>query len=495
MAWMGIDAGTTACKATVFNENGEILAFAREEFPVVYPQPGWAECNPEKLWETVVSCIRQCTLQTEEPILALAVSSCGEGVIPLDEAGHCVGNEILSFDTRTMEQVKKLREKFGDRYFFERGGQLLASMGTVTKIMWCLEHGKTFRQEPKRFACVGDYLTMRLCGRRVIDFSLAARTMMLDAVSKKWNGELLDYLGLEEKNLSVLAAAGSCAGKIQEKTAREVGLKPETLVCIGGHDQPCALLGAGCVKAEEAVYSMGTTETLVCRTEYFMRNLYDLGLPCYPSVENDCFVTLPGNFTGGNLLQWYRDQFGGTSCSRAKREGKDVYEILMEKMDSVPSRLLVLPHFTVTGSPWNDSESGGMITGLRLDTKEGEYIRGLMEGVTYEILLNLENLKKAGATVETLRAVGGPTKSSKLMQLKADILGLPVSIPEITETPSRGAALLAAKGWGRDLQKSWREHEKIQQTFFPDIKRHEYYMENFERYKRLYPCYKEIYKT
>lgn len=484
MALLGIDVGTTACKAAVFDEKGKLLSQARTEVQKIQPQKGYAEIEPSEMWLAVKCCIHSACIGIRDQVDALAVSSHGEGVIGLDDANRPVGGEILSYDTRSVKETKLLEQRFGKRYFFERGGQLLGSTGTAAKINWMTNHSSYYRSLPKRFVCAGDYITMCLTGVRAIDYSLAARTLLLDIHAKKWNTELLDVLGIEKEQMSRLIQAGEPVGEVLKSVSDELFSGRRVLVVSGGHDQPCAMLGTGATRAGEAAYSLGTTETLVCAFPEFKQELYDQGLACYPDVVKGRYVTLPGNFTGGNLLEWFRDEFAG----------KESYEALMEAMEQVPSSLLVLPHFTITGSPWNDSYSKGIIAGLGLDTTKGQYIRGLQEGVTYEILLNLLVLNALDAGIKKLIAIGGGTNSAKLMQLKADVLGTEIVVPLVSEAPCKGTALLAGQGSGAltDICECWRDREYIA-SFLPDARNHRYYREQFARYEKLYPFVKEIY--
>ena len=497
MALVGIDAGTTACKVTAFSAEGRVLASARKEYRLRHPRDGWAELIPQEIWEAVVYGLKKVTAESGEPIQGMAVSSQGEGLVLLDEKMEAAGHAIVSFDLRTLEQTRHLKEVFGNRYFFDKGGQLLSSMGTATKIMWCRENPGYFQRPPKYFMCVGDYILFRLTGEMVSDFSLASRTMMVDIKNRCWNQDLLSYIGISESQLPTLTQAGTYVGKLTKKAAEEIGGSPEVLMAVGGHDQPCAMLGTGANDKEEATYSLGTTETLVCAMEDFREGLYDIGLPCYPHVLKERYITLPGNFTGGNLLGWYGKNFADNESFIAMNKNKDIYDILMEEMDEEVSPVLVLPHFTVTGSPWNDSESSGIITGLQLSTTKGQYLRGLQEGVTMEILLNLLLLRQIGTWEKLLYVVGGGTKSRKLLQLKADVLGTRLYVPKISEAPCRGAALLAGQGCGlfQHPEKVWLQSVDETRIWNPRREMHEKYLEKYKKYERLYPAVKAIFSN
>lgn len=494
MALLGIDLGTTACKAVAYSNDGKVIAGARREYVIIKPRPQWVEIDPAELYNAVKSAVSEVTGACHEKILAISFSSQGEGVVPLDDNFKPVGNIIVSYDRRTLEQTEKLRNSFGDDFFYGLGGQILASMGTAPKIMWMLENFGYYTKKPSYFTCVGDYVISCFGCYPTIDHSLAARTMMFDVHEQRWSQTVLDFIGISENMLSRVQKAGTAVGKIAASVADELNLPRNTVIVTGGHDQPCAMLGTGATAKGEATYSLGTTETLVCSTDDFCYDLKRFGLPCYPHIIDNRYITLPGNFTGGILLQWYKEQFGGLEEKIASLTSRDVYDVILDDVGDAPTKLLVLPHFTVTGSPYNDSESTGAIIGLQLDSKKGEFIKGLLEGVTYEILLNITLLREFGIKISALKVVGGGTRSKKLLQLKSDILGVPLYVSNNHEAPCRGAALLAAKAIGlvENVETAWKETCESVVVYLPNKEYNSYYWEQFERYKRLYPAIKNV---
>lgn len=496
MAILGIDLGTTACKVIAYNETGKKIAYARREYNVLKPRPQWAEIDPGELFETVKSAIFEINSSCHEKIWAISFSSQGEGVVPLDDNFKPVGNIILSYDRRAMAQTEKLRKALGDDFFYKTGGQILAPMGTAPKIMWILDNAAHYQKKPAHFACVGDYMVSCFGCYPTIDYSLASRTMLFDVHKQQWSQQILDEVGITNRMLSKIQMAGTIVGKISHGIAGQLNLSSDVIIVTGGHDQPCAMLGAGATGKGEAAYSLGTTETLVCSMDNFFEGLKNYGLPCYSHIIGNKYITLPGNYTGGVILQWYKEQFGGLEDKIAAETNRNVYDIILDSIEDVPSGILVLPHFTVTGSPYNDSESTGAIIGLQLDTKKGEVIRGLLEGVTYETLLNITLLRECGIEISALRAVGGSTKSKKLLQLKSDILGIPLLVSEDTEAPCKGAALLAAKAIGlvNNIETVWQEELERNMVYFPNKEYNGYYQKQFQKYKLLYPAIKQVIK-
>ena len=262
----------------------------------------------------------------------------------------------------------------------------------------------------------------------------------------------------------------------------------------GGHDQPCGALGAGVVEDGVGTYATGTVE---CITPAFKKRVVDPRLlenniACYPHVVPGLFVALTFNFTGGSLLKWYRDTFGVAEKAIAKSQGKDVYDLILAEAPKEPTSLFILPHFTSTGTPHFDTESKGVIAGLRLSTTRGEIVRAILEGVTYEMALNAQVLIDCGAEIDSFRAIGGGAKSPVWMQLKADLLGKPVHAMKVSEAVCLGASILAGTATGKykSAQKASLDISKIERTYRPDPARAKIYRERFARYRELYPALK-----
>ena len=215
-------------------------------------------------------------------------------------------------------------------------------------------------------------------------------------------------------------------------------------------------------------------------------------IACYPHVVPGLFVALTFNFTGGSLLKWYRDTFAGAEKEKAKRAGKDVYEMILSECPKEPTSIFILPHFTATGTPHFDTESKGVIAGLRLSTTRGEIVRAILEGVTYEMALNADVLRGCGAPIGSFRATGGGAKSPFWMQLKADLLGKPVHAMRVSEAVCLGAAILAGAAVGRypSAKAAALRISRVERTYAPDARRAKVYRERFARYRELYPAMK-----
>lgn len=200
--------------------------------------------------------------------------------------------------------------------------------------------------------------------------SLAGRTMMFDVVKHAWSDEVLSAAGLSVSRLARPLPSGAVVGTIPGEIAAKLALGEGILVVAGGHDQPCAALGAGIVKERRAMYATGTVEciTPAFKAPVFSEALFRNNYCTYDGALPGMYSTVAYSLTGGNILKWFRDEFAGREQDIARSSGENVYEVLLRALPSKPTSLLVLPYFTPTGTPYFDSEATGAIIGLRFST-------------------------------------------------------------------------------------------------------------------------------
>jgi xylulokinase len=316
---------------------------------------------------------------------------------------------------------------------------------------------------------------LRLGLEPAMGWPLAGRTMLFDVRRHEWSGEILDRIGLSADRLARPLASGTIIGAV----GIDMGFARDAVVVTGGHDQPCGALGAGATEPGTAMYATGSVE---CITPTFARPIFTPALRrnnlcTYDHAVPGMYTTVAYSLTGGNILQWYRDQFA---------PGQD-YEEILKTAATEPTKLVVLPYWTASGTPYFDLGTPGAILGLRLSTTRGEILRALLEGVALEMRLNLEILRESGCEISELRAIGGGAKSAFWTQLKADVLGHPITTLNVTEAGCLGVAMLAcAATTGEALPDLARRWVNPQATVTPRATAR--YDEQFARYRKLYPA-------
>lgn len=498
MSYMGVDVGTTGCKAVVFDESGREIASSYREYPLLSPHEGWAEIDSAKVCELCFAAIRDsATSAAKDPVRSLAVSSQGEAFTPVGPGGEILGNAFISSDTRAAAISETWSAEFGREKLYHITGHTAHPMFTVFKLLWLRDNRPDLWNAASRFLCFEDLLHHRLGLDPAISWPLAGRTMMFNVRRREWDGEILSAIGLEPKQLARPLQSGEVVGTIPTAAARLLKLADRVLVVTGGHDQTCAALGAGVTTAGKAAYATGTTEC-ICPAYPELRlsdELFRSNLCTYNYTVGRMFTTVAFSLTGGNLLRWFRDQWAAKEIEEANGAGGDPYDVILGKMSTVPTRLLVLPYFTPSGTPYFDTQTPGAIVGLRLSTTRGDVLRALLEGVAFEMRLNVEILGRSGIRIDEFIASGGGAKSRRLTQLKADVIGRPITTLDVTETGCYGAALLAqAAHKGVDVREIARHQARKSDVVEPDSGRAEYYQEHFAAYKELYPALRRFHR-
>lgn len=493
MAFMGLDVGTTECKAAVFSPDGTRLAMAYREYPTRSPHPGWLELEAEHVWSQVTAAIREVAVPEIE---ALAVSALGEAVLPVDHSLRALAPSILGFEARGREEALELERRVGTVRLRTITGQPQPHHPSysINKILWWKRHRPDMYDWTWKFLCYEDYILAKLGADPTIDPSLAARTLAYDIHAEAWSPEILAAAGISAEQLSIIAPSGTDVGRIAPDIAAELGLPTTVRLVTGGHDQPCGALGAGVVDSGMAMDATGTVECICTAVEHFHPKLPESGFSCYPHVVPGVFVTLAYNFTGGAALRWYRDTLGTTEVDQAQQEGRDPYDVILAGLPIEPTGLIVLPHFAGTGTPWMDGASRGALLGLTYRATKQDIVLGLLEGVTYELALNLRLLRATGAAPSYLRAIGGGAKSTRWLQLKADIFGIPVETLAETEAGCLGAALLAAAGVGAvsAAAAAGRAAAQRRRVYEPQPDIHARYARLLDVYARVYPALRDI---
>ena len=491
MSLLGIDVGTTGCKAIVLSDEGRLLATARREYDVIRPRPGWAELDSLAVWQQIQGMIREVAASAvSDPIAALSVSSMGEALTPVSGDRTILGNCMLGFDSRGAETTDRLAA-LDPIEFFERSGNLAGPTYGGQKIIWLRDHRPDLFAGTYKFLGWADLVGYLLGGEPCTDYSLANRSLFFDVKQARWSEETLEYVGMPRDKLPEIAQAGTVVGAVSHQAADGLGLPSGARIVLGAHDQCMSATGAGVIQPGQAAYGLGT---YVCITPAYDKIPPAAGL-IVPKLNVEhhtipgLFVSFYYNLTGGALLKWFRDTFAVAEKREALAQGRDVYDQLLAEMPVWPTGMLVLPHFAPTGPPHFDQHPFGMIAGLTLETTRGDFIKALLEGITYYFRQGLEQMASAGIAIQEFRVTGGGARSDAWMQISADILGRPLIRTRVTEASALGATILAGAGSGvySSIEQAVSTLVSIDRTFDPDPHTQCAYDASFASYQRLYP--------
>ncbi len=520
----GLDIGTTGCKCTVFDEKGSYLGKAYRDYPVRRAVSGH-EVDASAIMEGVYAVLKEVAGKYPD-IAGIGITSFGETFVMTDGQGKPLHTAMLYTDPRGAEECRELirnfaamkgsTEKTDEAALTEtefcrntEAAQETAvqkkmaaitglhphEMYSISKMMWIKKHQPEVYAAAKYIFLMEDFVVYHLTGARLIDYSLATRTMAFDIRSLEWSREIFEAAGIDAEKMSKLVPTGTDAGVILAEAAVRTGLQTDTRIVVVSHDQVAAAAGAGAFDSSVAVDGAGTVE---CITPIFdsMPNvdvMYDGYFSIVPYVIPGKYVAYAFSYTGGALLQWCTDQLTKKEKELAAEQGCSVNEYL-EKQSESPTGLLVLPHFAGAATPHMDIGSKGAILGLTTATTAAELYRGCMEGVVYEMMCNIKALEGSGTAFTGMNATGGGARSREWMQMKADALNLPITALKTADAGTVGSAMLTgiAIGVFKDLEDAAAHMVEETETYYPREEMHRLYRKHYARYEKVYQAVRPL---
>jgi xylulokinase len=494
---IGLDVGTTNTKAVVFRpERGDVSAVAARPTPYTPETGPTREIEPEALWATVAACLREVVAVTSGPIQAVGVASMAEAGVPLDAAGRPLYRIIPWYDPRTEPQLRRTLAEVGAERLFRVTGQASRHVYSLYKLQWLRENQPGAFRALRRWLSVADYVVWRLTGAAATDPSLASRTMLFDQRRRAWSAEQLDLAGVATEQLPVVLPSGATAGRVTEPAAQATGLPVGVPVAVGGHDHLCGAVAAGGIAPGQVVDSIGTAESVVVPVGGYRDDVrLGQGRICsYAHVVPGLFVIQGGMALSGGALAWLAERLypgapdpitGALAAAEVVPPGSD--------------GLLFYPYLGGNGAPVGDENVAAGFIGLRSQHEPGHLVRALLEGVAFGIRDTLDVIGDVvGEVAPPIRVVGGGARSPLWLQIRADVLGLPVEAVEVPEAVAVGAALLAGVGAGvfADAGEAAAAVKREAARFAPDARARPLYEQLYrEGYRVLYPALKPIFAT
>ena len=468
---LSLDQGTTSSRAIVFNQAGQIETAAQNEFQQFYPHPGWVEHDPQEIWSTqagvATEALSRMGVQSDK-LAAIGITNQRETTIVWDRTtGQPIHNAIVWQDRRTAEYCDSLKDRGLADLFQEKTGLVIDSYFSGTKVRWILEHVDGARKRAEAgelaFGTVDSWLVWKLTGgrRHITDVSNASRTLMYNIREQRWDDELLDLLDVPRSMLPEVRSSSEVYGK----TAGDMFSTPVPVAGIAG-DQHSALFGQVCTEPGMGKNTYGTGAFMLMNTgdtpvksenDLLTTVAWKLGdKPIQYALEGSIFVA-------GAVVQWLRDGM------RMIRATEDV-EYLANKVDSTDGVYFV-PAFVGLGAPHWDQYARGTIVGITRGTTEAHIARAALESIALQSV-DVIRAQEADSNIELteLRADGGATENDLLMQMQADLLGVPVIRSSVPETTALGAAYLAGLAVGyfesvESIAKQW----KVETRFEPQM--------------------------
>ncbi len=441
-ALLGIDLGTTGCKAALYTPDGTLLGSAYLEYGLSQPAPGHAEQDAEEWWALTCRAIREALATASvsgERVAALSVSSQGISFVPIDADGQPLGPAITWLDTRASAEAAAITARYSLPTLYRLTGKRASAVYVLPKLLWLRQHCPDLYREAAAFLLAHDFLVRRFSGRLVTDHSLAGGTLLYDVTRLAWSDELLAAFDLSPARLPTVRWAGTPVGPILPHVADRLGLGHEALVIVGGQDQKCAALGAR-IRPGVATVSLGTATAISVLADHpaFER---EARIPLFPFVVPGYWDLEGVVGTAGAALKWLR----GTLFPHMS------YDALTALAASSPpgaNGVRFYPHLAGATSPHWQPDAHGAYLGLQLATGAGDIVRALLEGVAFQIRTNLAIMEETAGEVEALVLFGGGARSALWREIIAAVTGKPVALALTPDIAGWGAALLAGVGAG-----------------------------------------------
>lgn len=441
---IGIDVGTTHLKAAAFSLAGEQLAVATVATPTDRLPDGGAQYDPEAVWQGVAACLAQVTAKVPGPVAGVGIASMAEAGVLVGQGGEPLYPAIAWFDPRTRGQAEALAQRPGREQLFQRTGQFLMPKFGLLKLLWIKENHPDLHARATGWLSMAEWIGLKLTGRPVSCPTLAARTLGYDLTAGRWMADQMAELGIRPVLFGEILPEGAAVGGVTVEAAALTGLTAGTPVGLAGHDHPAAALAAGVTQPGQMLDSTGTAEAVIGAISRPL--LTPAG---FASQISQGPLPVPGLYglqagasASGGSLEWLkRELFPGAEY--ADLTG------LAEATGEEPTGLFYLPHLAGGGPPAVDPLSRGALVGLGLGTTRGAIVKAVLEGTAYELRRMVTAMEElVGAPFTRLVVTGGHLHNPLWLQLKADILGRELVVPEVAEATLLGAALLGGVAGG-----------------------------------------------
>ncbi len=478
-----LDVGTSNMRGILFNDRGEKIASAQQKYSVTCKADGWVEQNAED-WDQamflILKQIGELSAQFGWSVDAIALTSQRSSVIAVNREMEPLQPAIMWQDKRTMDICRKMSE-YND-LFLSLGGVRINSVFTAPKMLWIRENQPDIYEKTWKFIVIPDYLFWKLTGKLKTDVTYGSRSLLMNLHQLSWDEELLDLFHIERSKLCDLVPSGSILGTLQESYARKIGLKSGIPVITAGGDQQCGAIGQGVFEKGKVALTAGTGGFIVAATDEFPDHLDESGVTCNCSSLQGQYILEDTMLTCCSAFDWFCKTF-------YPEEGLEKINEIIEQVPAGANDVLCLPYFLGRGTPdWNDA-ARGLFANISLNTRKEDFLRALMESISYEFTNGIGLIQKHVRVGEVF-VNGGLSNSKVFDQILCDTLGLFVTKIGKSDATACGAFLVALKAMDpmTDLSKAFAEmhHPQDRVCFVPDDARKQQYRKQQEEMNGWY---------
>jgi xylulokinase len=475
------DLGTTGNKASLHGDEGKLIDAVTVNYGANFAPGGIAEQNPLDWWDAVVKATRQLIEKSSvapNNIAGIVISGQMMGAVLMDKDGEPVRPAIIWADTRAAKQQQQLSAAVGDEAAYKILGHRLNPTYSLEKIMWVRDNEPDNWSRVTQWGVAKDYIARRLCGRLATDRSDASGTNAYDQSAGKWSEEILAAAKLDSSLFPEILESTSVVGSVTKDAASALGINAGTPVVMGGGDGPLAAVGAGIVSPEDGAYvCLGTSAWIS-----FVSNqpVLDPSMRTFTfnNVVPNSFVPTATMQSGGASVQWFSEILA------PEGDARNTAALVSRAKESIDTDgLFFLPYLLGERSPLWEPNARGAFVGLSRHHSQTHMMRAVLEGVAFNLMTCLLAFREGGATIDRMAAVGGGAQSDTLLQLLADVWGVPVTRRSVVdEANSLGAAVTGAVGLGLADFSAARNLSEVTAEFTPDAGRHSSYATRYNQF-------------
>ncbi|MGI4021288.1 MAG: gluconokinase [Janthinobacterium lividum] len=476
---LGVDIGTGSVKAVAVGLGGEAITSAQKHYPLMQPEPGFAEQDVELIWQGFLDCIREITNALGSP-KAISLSSAMHSLILVDQQGKTLTNMISWADTRSAAIADRLRFSPEGKNLYEQTGTPIYSMSPLSKIIWFRENRKDLFDQTAKFISIKELFWFRLFGNFQVDHSIASATGLFDILEFCWSEQALKLAGIDADKLSEPVFTTYLRNDVNTKIIQITGINEACCWVIGATDGCLANLGSGANHVGVVALTIGTSGAV--RT-VSSKPLYNFKAMTFNYLLDEKTYICGGAINnGGLILNWLLTNFVAV-----KTVSPASYQQLFDAVKTVPAGsngLLFLPYLTGERAPLWDSNSCGVFFGIKTEHTQAHFLNAALEGVCFAINHVLDAFSQTSGTIKEVRVSGGFTASPVWLQLMANIIGKKLTVVQAEDASAIGAAYLAIqtkKFTGFSLK-----NDEPKQIVEPDLEKHAFYKNYYQLYIKLY---------
>ncbi len=482
MYYIGVDLGTSSVKLLLLSENG-IEKTASRSYPVEFPREGWSQQNPADWMNGVCEAMDELLADVDKAqVQAISFGGQMHGLVLLDNKNEVIRPAILWNDTRTAPQTDYLNNVVGKDFLLKNCGNIAFAGFTAPKVLWVKEN------EPENFARIHkmllpkDYVAFCLCGNYVTDVSDASGTLYFDVEHRCWSKPMLAVLGVTEEQLPAVYESHEVVGTLTSAMAKRFGLSEQVKIVAGAGDNAAAAIGNHIVHDGDCNLSVGTSGTVFVSSDKYAADTKNaIHMFCH---ANGKYHSMACMLSAASCNGWWAETILGTDDFKTEESAMDI---------AAENPVLFLPYLMGERSPLNDPDVRGMFYGMSLATTRAQMGQAVLEGVAFAFRHNIEIIRSSGITVNKAKICGGGAKSPLWLKMFANVLGLPITVPQKEEGAALGAALLAAKGCDVAVYETiCQKTDGIKTVVEPDPALVEKYNKAYEKWSKLYPAIQGI---